>query len=148
MNRSREPEADILPTLGALTRKLRALFDDRTQAYGLTEARARLLLRLSQNGPMTQSELADAMGVEPPTMVRLIDGMEATGAVRREVVPGDRRQRHVLLTEAAQAQAESVQALTDQLRSDVLQGIAPEDVAVTQRVLRQMLENVAKASQS
>ncbi|WP_299655580.1 MarR family transcriptional regulator [uncultured Jannaschia sp.] len=138
----------LLRTLGALTRKVRILFDARTSEYGLTEARARLLLHLSQRGPLTQADLADAMEVERPTMARLIDGMEANGMVRRAIVPGDRRQRHILLTEVAQNQAEAVLALTERLRADVLAGISKQDLAITNDVLLRMLDNVAKASES
>lgn len=140
--------AVLLRTLGAVTRKARTLFDARTGAYDLTEARARLLLHLSRSGPLTQGELADAMEVERPTMARLIDGMEAGGMVRRKIVPGDRRQRHIVLTPAAQGQAEAVLALTERLCAEILADIPDEDLVVTQRVLCRMLENVAAAARS
>ena len=143
-----ENKLSLLRTLIALARKVRTLFDARTGAYGLTEARAGLLLHLSQAGSLTQSELADAMEVERPTMARLIDGMETSGMVRRDIDPKDRRQRHVQLTESAEGQVAAVLMLTEQLRADVLAGISEEDLAVTHNVLRQMLENVATASQS
>lgn len=145
MSHPDRPAANLLRTLSSLTRKVRTLFDARTGDYGLTEARARLLLHLSQSGPLTQADLAEAMEVERPTMARLIDGMEAHGMVRREIVRDDRRQRHILLTDAAQSQAEAVLMLTEQLRADVLSGISEEDLEVTNRVLCRMLANVADA---
>lgn len=145
-SRPDHPETSLLRTLGSLTRKVRTLFDARTVDYGLTEARARLLLLLSQEGPWTQAGLADAMEVERPTMARLLDGMEASGLVRREMVATDRRQRHIFLTDQAQSQAEAVRMLTDQLRAEVLCGISAEDLAITHDVLCRMLANVAKAS--
>ena len=148
MSHSADARLGLLRTLGALTRKVRTLFDARASEYGLTEARARLLLHLTQSGPLTQGELADAMDVEPPTMARLIDGMVTGGLVRREAVPGDRRQRHIVLTEAAQSQAEAVLVLTAQLRTEVLAGISEEDLAITHRVVCRMLDNVAKAGRS
>ncbi len=148
MSHSEDTKFGLLRTLSALSRKVRTLFDARTSDYGLTEARARLLLHLSQSGALTQTDLADAMDVERPTMARLIDGMEAGGMVRREAVPGDRRQRHIVLTDAAQSQAEAVLVLTGQLRADVLAGISEEDLAITHSVLCRMLDNVAEAGRS
>lgn len=145
MPQPHDPHANILRTLASLTRKMRTLFDARTGGYGLTEARARVLLHLSQRGPLTQADLAEAMEVERPTMARLIEGMEASGMVRREVVPEDRRQRYIILTEAAESQVQAVLMLTEQLRADVLVGVSEEDLAVTHRVLCRMLANVAKA---
>ncbi|SFB82615.1 MarR family winged helix-turn-helix transcriptional regulator [Tropicimonas isoalkanivorans] len=135
----------VLRTLIALTRKVRTLFDARTGEYGLTEARARLLLHLSKSGPLTQSELAEAMEVERPTMARLIDGMETSGMVRRDIHPGDRRQRHIHLTDAAEGQVQAVLKLSEQVRADVLAGISEEDLAITHKVLLQMFDNVVKA---
>lgn len=88
------------------------------------------------------------MEVERPTMARLINGVEASGMVRREMVPDDRRQRQILLTEAAREQVEAVLSLTERLRAEVLDGIPQEDLATTHRVLCRMLANVAKAGQS
>ena len=68
--------------------------------------------------------------------------------MRRKVVPGDRRQRHIVLTPAAQGQAEAVLALTERLCAEILADIPDEDLVVTQRVLCRMLENVAAAARS
>lgn len=145
MSHPERPEANLFRTLSSLTRKVRTLFDARSGEHGLTEARARLLLHLSRSGPLTQADLAEAMEVERPTMARLIDGMEAQGMVRREIVPGDRRQRHIVLTAAAQGQCAAVLMLTEQLRAEVLSGIPEKDLEVTNRVLCRMLANVAEA---
>lgn len=138
-------KAGLLRMFGAVTRKARTLFDARTRDFDLTEARARLLLHLARSGPLTQGELAEAMEVERPTMARLIDGMETGGMVRREVVPGDRRQRRIVLTPAAQGQAEAVLALTEHLCAEILADIPDEDLAVAHRVLCRMLDNLAAA---
>ena len=42
-------------------------------------------------GPRRVGELAEAEQVEPPTMTRLVDGMERDGYVAREADPEDRR---------------------------------------------------------
>lgn len=135
----------ILRSIATLSRKVRTLFDARASAYELTHARSMIFLLLAHKTSMTVAELADAMVVQRPTMVRLIDGMEANGLVRREVSHEDRRQRSISLADAAQAEVQTVQALTDRIRADVLQGIPDNDLAVTQRVIDRMLENVSKA---
>lgn len=135
----------ILRSVTTLSRKIRTLFDARAGAYGLTQARARTFLLLAQKNPMGLTELADTMEVQRPTMVRLIDGMEASGLVRRETSAGDRRQRSIYLTDAAQAEVRTVEALTDKIRADVLDGIPDADLETTRRVICRMLENIAKA---
>jgi MarR family transcriptional regulator, transcriptional regulator for hemolysin len=129
-----------------LTRKVRTLFDARASSRGLTYARARLLLHISTCEVQTQAELAEAMEVERPTMARLIDGLEEAGMVRREVLSGDRRQRHVHLTDQAKTEAAAVSALTDTLCAELVAGIPAEELERAHRVIEQMLDNVVKAA--
>lgn len=141
---SSHPETGLFRKLGTLSRRLRTLFDARSAEYGLTQARARILLRLAQRRSMTQAELAEAMEVERPTMARLLDAMEAGGLLRREISAEDRRYRNVVLTNAAQGEVESVLALTSRLQDEVLDGIPPEDLEVVERVICRMLDNIGK----
>lgn len=59
---------------------------------GLTPERLSLLSVLAFAGPRTFSQLADAEGVSRPAITRIVKSLEAAGLVRREGVPGDRRQ--------------------------------------------------------
>lgn len=129
-----------------LTRKVRTLFDARVSSRGLTYARARLLLHMSTSEVQSQAKLAEAMEVERPTMARLIDGLEDAGLVRREVSPTDRRQRYVHLTEPAKAQAQTVNALTEAMRGELVEGISDADLDTAHRVIRQMMENIARSA--
>lgn len=61
------------------------------KAMGLTAPRASVLSVLVFRGPVTMSELAEAEQVRPPTITRLIDGLERRGLVRRVNHPDDGR---------------------------------------------------------
>jgi DNA-binding MarR family transcriptional regulator len=49
------------------------------------------LSTLATEGPMRPSDLATREGVRPPTMTRIITGLEDGGYVQRTVDPADRR---------------------------------------------------------
>ncbi|MGS2616323.1 MarR family winged helix-turn-helix transcriptional regulator [Micromonospora sp. LZ34] len=66
---------------------------------GLTTSRATLLWELRRSGPVTQRELAHALGVSPRTVTGLVDGLVSTGFVTREPHPTDRRAFLVTFTE-------------------------------------------------
>ena len=66
---------------------------------GLTLPRAHLGWVLHHEGPKTQRELADALGVTPRNVTGLVDGLAGTGFVTREPHPTDRRAFRVSLTE-------------------------------------------------
>jgi DNA-binding MarR family transcriptional regulator len=61
------------------------------EALGISAPRLSALSVLVFGGPRRVGELADAEQVEPPTMTRLVDGMERDGYVTREPDPEDGR---------------------------------------------------------
>src|SRR6266850_2454436 len=77
-------------------RRLRA--EDR--ATGLSGPRASALSVIVFRGPLPLGALADAEQVRPPTITRLVDGLEQAGLVRRSRDPEDGR---VQLVEATAA---------------------------------------------
>lgn len=60
-------------------------------ALGIGPAQASALSVLVFAGPMSLKELARAEQVRPPTMSRVVRGLERTGLVGREVARADRR---------------------------------------------------------
>ena len=61
------------------------------EALGISAPRLSALSVLVFAGPRRVGELAEAEQVEPPTMTRLVDGMERDGYVAREPDPEDGR---------------------------------------------------------
>ncbi|QDL91016.1 MarR family transcriptional regulator [Paroceanicella profunda] len=113
-----EISSAFLEALTRLSRKLRTQFNARVVAHGLTYPRARALLRLADRAGMTQSELAFELELEKPTLVRLLDRMEALDLIRREADPKDRRAKLIILTAHGRTQAELVKGLGAELRHD------------------------------
>ncbi len=136
-------QAAFTGELVAINRKLRALFDERARSIGLTLARARLLVELARADGPIQSDLAETLEIEQPTLVRLLDGLERHGMIERRAVEGDRRARRIFLTELARAQAQDVLALLAEIRTLVLRDIPDEAVEAALEVLRQASRNIA-----
>lgn len=136
-------QAAFTGELVAINRKLRALFDERARSIGLTLARARLLVELARADGPIQSDLAETLEIEQPTLVRLLDGLEGHGMIERRAVEGDRRARRIFLTELARAQAQDVLALLAEIRTLVLRDIPDEAVEAALEVLRRASRNIA-----
>ncbi|WP_019171083.1 MarR family winged helix-turn-helix transcriptional regulator [Pseudaminobacter salicylatoxidans] len=83
--------AAFVDELSKASRKLRTLFDARVRTHGLTLSRARLLMHLVKADGATQAELADALEVEQPSLVGLVDALEKMGHIERRAIDGDRR---------------------------------------------------------
>lgn len=106
------------------------------KAMGLTAPRASVLSVLVFRGPVTMSELAEAEQVRPPTITRLIDGLERRGLVRRVNHPDDGR---VQLVEATAAGKRLLQKGRARRVDRLMQGVARLSGA-DQRVLARAAE--------
>jgi DNA-binding MarR family transcriptional regulator len=85
---SREEVADRLHSAAIhLLRRVRA----QDAASGVGPARLSALSVVVFGGPLSLQDLAKAEQVRPPTMSRVVDGLEAAGLVRRRVNQNDRR---------------------------------------------------------
>ena len=138
--------AAFVDELSKANRKLRTLFDARVRTHGLTLSRARLLMHLANAEGATQSELADALEVEQPSMVGLIDALEKMGFIERRAVEGDRRARAIFLTEVARGEADEILTFACELRQQVLNGVDEKDLKIATRVLQQVTRNIGLAA--
>ena len=65
--------------------------DKRARAHGMTRAQWGILIWLDRQPGLSQKELAEILEVEPITVARLIDRLEARGMVERRADARDRR---------------------------------------------------------
>jgi len=103
-------------------RLLRRDFDRRAKQLGLGRAQWSVLAHLARNEGIAQGELADILDLQPITLARQIDRLEADGLVTRCSDPCDRRVRRLHLTEQARPILEELRALGAQTRSVALEG--------------------------
>jgi DNA-binding MarR family transcriptional regulator len=92
-------ERDLLFLLHDVARLLRVDADKRARAHGMTRAQWGILIWLERQPGISQKELAELLEVEPITVARLVDRLEARGMVERRPDPRDRRiwRLHLLL---------------------------------------------------
>lgn len=82
-----------------LARRMRQQRSDRS--LSMTQLSA--LASLDRHGPLTPGQLAEHEMVQPPSMTRVLAGLEERGLVRSAPHPADRRQKLVRVTPAAHA---------------------------------------------
>jgi DNA-binding MarR family transcriptional regulator len=98
------------------------------------------LLTLFGDGPArSQQDGAARLGVDRTTMVALVDELEAKGLVRREVAPGDRRKRLVLLTPEGERVREAGAEVTRQAEALLLEPLSVEDAERLRAALHQVV---------
>ena len=86
----------LRPSVMRLSRRLRQMRDD---SLGLNSNQLSAMSVLLNSGDQLMGELAAAELVQPPSMTRIVNGLEELGYVARRPDPQDRRQCVVTLTE-------------------------------------------------
>jgi MarR family transcriptional regulator for hemolysin len=124
-------------------RTWRRLADAAADDFGLSEATAYPLVFIGRFGDgMRQSALADLIGIEGPSLVRLLDQLCAAGLVVRREDSTDKRAKTLhLTTRGARLTAELTLRL-DAMRRQVFESVSAEDIAASLRVF-QALERAA-----
>ena len=126
------------------TKKLAAELEKRILPFGITRVQWMALYYTEKNPDITQKQLAELLGVREPTVVGLIDRMEADDLVIRETHPENRRIRTIALTEKGKKLNCEVSAIAEQLKDDAIEGIPGEDLETFRRVLDEMVNNTCR----
>jgi len=107
--------------LSSLTRRWRQVLDSEFQTVGLTDASWRPLLHLHYLGDgIHQKELAASVGIQGPSLVRLLDALIAKGLIAREEDAHDRRAKQLFLTGEGRALVDRIRATVMALEGKLL----------------------------
>ncbi|GFO54953.1 MarR family transcriptional regulator [Geomonas sp. Red276] len=113
--------SNLLFRLAVLTRRWCKILDNEFQVAGLTAATWRPLLHLHLLGQgIRQKDLAASIGIEGPSLVRLLDTLIAKGLVERSEDATDRRAKLLCLTASGRAVVASIHGTTMDLESELL----------------------------
>jgi MarR family transcriptional regulator for hemolysin len=108
-------------------RLLRRDFERRSKGTGLTRAQWAVLAYIARNEGSSQAAVADMLEIEPITLVRLLDKLEAAGLVERRADPHDRRVRRLHLTPATGPLLAQLQDLASETREAAFAGLTEEE---------------------
>jgi DNA-binding MarR family transcriptional regulator len=140
---------DRSPTLGFLlhdvARLLRKRFEQNARGSGLTRSQWQVLAYLSKSEGINQSGLAELLDVEPITLARLVDKLQALKLIERRPHPADRRVWNLHLTPAARQKLQQARKIGDATRAEALAGISATDRQQLLKTLQILKANLAEA---
>jgi len=121
--------------LMVLSRAYRSAADKALADFGMSQATAWPVILTGRLGDgVRQGALAEALGVEGPSLVRVLDQLVAAGMIERREDPQDRRAKTIHLTEAGQVLRERVESVLVRLRRQLFDGASDADIEVCLRV--------------
>lgn len=126
--------------LNLFARRYRTRLNEALREIGQTQARwdALFWISVSEEGA-TQSELAERIGVEGPTLVRMLNRLEQEGLVERRGAKGDRRAKTIRMKPAAERALSQIAELSGPFRNDLLQDLSDQDIRTCLSVLDRIL---------
>ncbi|MGI9184239.1 MAG: MarR family winged helix-turn-helix transcriptional regulator [Solirubrobacteraceae bacterium] len=117
-------------------------FAQRLESIDLTPRLWGALNVLDAEGPVSQHELGQAIGMDPSSMVGTIDELESRGLVTRQNHPTDRRAHALHVTAAGRKTLARGRTLAAAAQNDLLAPLSPED----RRQLHDLLLRIAQAA--
>jgi len=117
--------------------------NQRLATLGLSVGQWGALFSLSQNDGMTQTQLADALSVEQPSMASTLKRLEADGLIRRKPHLTDRRSSTIHLTARARKQLPSIVEQVHATNSHALKGLTRAEIGEFKRLLRVVISNAS-----
>jgi MarR family transcriptional regulator, transcriptional regulator for hemolysin len=103
------------------SRAWRQALDRRIKYLGVSQASwMTIAVAAKAAEPLSQSELADRLGVEGATMVAMVDRLVKAGFVEREPSTTDRRIKRIVLTKSGDVLFDKVRAEAAAFREELL----------------------------
>ena len=97
------------------------------------------LLALVREAPAAQRELAERCGLDPSSLVAVLDGLEERGWVERRRHPRDRRVHLIALTAAGAALYQRALPLAQRAEAAQLHGLGADERRQLMRLLRKLV---------
>lgn len=104
----------------------------------MTIEQFKVMVVLWKEGSSTQQNIADFVGKDKTSVTRLIAGLEKRSLIQRSTACQDKRCNHVTLTPQGVALEQPTMNVLEEATQYLHQGIDPDELAVTLRVLKQM----------
>ncbi|MBA5777376.1 MarR family transcriptional regulator [Stappia sp. F7233] len=115
---------------------------------GLHPGQEAVLKVLGETDGLTMSQLALALGVQPPTVTKMITRLSTQGLLRREMSATDGRLAKVFLTEVGKERIAAVDKAWKRLEREALAGLDDKDRKKLRKLLRLVERNLSASADS
>jgi MarR family transcriptional regulator for hemolysin len=143
MNINKIDRSNLLFHLTRLTRRWRQVLDSEFQSAGLTDATWRPLLHLHLLGDgVRQKDLAASVGIEGPSLVRLIDTLVTKGLIQRSEDLTDRRAKLLCLTSEGLLIVDRIKEIVTSLENELLSPLSDSEIFRFAQFIQRLESNV------
>ncbi|WP_010273652.1 MarR family winged helix-turn-helix transcriptional regulator [Paenibacillus senegalensis] len=133
---------EIRELLVKLSAQSRRNYAGALRQYNIHVGQDHALCQLWLEEGITQLELSERLGCEPPTVTNMIKKLEEYGLVYRKKDAQDGRITRVYLTEEGRSLRQPIQQMWKKQQDKLLEGIVLEERMLLRRLLQQMVKNI------
>jgi MarR family transcriptional regulator for hemolysin len=116
--------------------------NDELAAHGITFRQFEVLAWLSRERELSQSDLAERMRIEAPTLVGVLDRMERDGWIQRIPDDNDRRKKLIRPTDRVMPAWAQMVACGEAVRARATRGLSEEQLIALRETLWSICENM------
>lgn len=135
-------ESSVGYWLGTATQSYQRALNAELEKYGITYRQSHVIGWLAKDKELCQTELAERMMIEPPTLVRILDRMEQAKLIQRTEAYGDRRKKIIRLLPAAEPIWEKIVDCVLDVRAMAVENFTAEEIQSLITGLRKLHDNV------
>lgn len=114
------------------------------RSFGLHRGQHRLFFHMSETEGMTQTELADKMGITPATLTRMVQNLEKNGFLNRCPDPQDQRITRLVLTPRGREIRTEIKTRLREVDRIVYAPFSPEERETLAGMLRTVQEQLRR----
>lgn len=115
-------------------------FNDALAPLGLRTRQYAVLAHIAEHGDSSQRRIAEALDLDPSTVVALVDDLESAGWAERKQDPLDRRTRLIGATAAGRKTLQSTSGVVGALGADLLAPLSPDERETLLGLLRRIID--------
>jgi len=120
------------------------LIDDRLKPLELTQTHWVTLHNINMLPPeQSQIQLAKAIGIEQPSLVRTLDQLEEKRLITRQTCASDRRAKRIKLTDEAAPIINQMETVITDTRKEILSGMSSTDITLLLEMLARLEKNIS-----
>jgi len=132
----------------ATAHDLARALNEELSTHGITLRQWEVLAMLSFCGEQAQSELADRLKIEAPTLVGVLDRMERDGWIVRTADPGDKRRKIIRATEQVEPVWTKMVECAKRVRGTAVAGLSGEELETLRTLLARVRDNIGRSSKN
>ena len=141
----RDEAVEILIEVSRLIRTLTRLMGGPNEVPAMTVTQRLALFEVGDGGSLRLNDLADRMGVSPPTASRSVDALHELGLVERVPDPSDRRALRIDLTKAGEKLLAERKAKAEAAFAPAVKALSASERETLSQLLRRMTEAIREA---